>query len=320
MRILTFNWHEAYLHLLAETGHSFDIVEPFAGHGLVRRWDLSIRPIPQNAKLIPWEAAREGLRRNIYNIALCHNFADLALVCDFTVPAILIFHNRLTGELALGGNTVARDKYLADVSLFARKAVKLVFVSAAKKEDWGFDGDVIPHGVDVSRFGPYAGNISKALRIGNLIKERSVMLGFDLQERIVEGMDNTLVGYNPSLARSVKPACFGIFKSIVSSHRLYINTTISPYEDAYNLSMLEAMASGVPVVSLAHPQSFIVNGTNGFVSSDQDELRRHADNLLCDHALARSVGEKGRDTVAELFPMRRFIERWNEAFDTARTA
>ncbi|MBF0293478.1 MAG: glycosyltransferase, partial [Nitrospinae bacterium] len=183
-----------------------------------------------------------------------------------------------------------------------------------------FDGDVIPHGVDVSRFGPYAGNISKALRIGNLVKERAVMLGFDMQERIVDGMDNTLVGHNPSLARSVKPACFGFYKFIVSSHRLYINTTISPYEDAYNLSMLEAMASGVPVVSFAHPQSFIANGTNGFISSDPDELRRHADDLLCDHALARSVGEKGRETVAELFPMRRFIERWSEAFDTARTS
>lgn len=320
MRILTFNWHEPYIHLLAGTGHSFDIVEPYAGQGLLRRWDLSIRPTPQNARIIPWELASDGLQRNAYNIALCHNFADLALVCDFPTPAILLFHNRLTGELALGANTVSRDKYLADVAPLARKAVKLVFVSAAKKEDWGFDGDVIPHGVDVSRFGPYAGNISKALRIGNLVKERSAMLGFDMQERIVEGMGNTLVGHNPSLARSVKPACFGMFKSIVSAHRLYINTTISPYEDAYNLSMLEAMASGVPVVSFAHPGSFIVNGTNGFISGDLDELRRRANGLLCDHSLARSVGEKGRETVAELFPMRRFIERWNGAFDTARTA
>lgn len=320
MRILTFNWHEAYLHLLAGTPHSFDIVEPYAGHGFHRRWDLSIRPTPQNTRLIPWELARDGLQRNAYNIALCHNFADLALVCDFPTPAILLFHNRLTGELALGANTVSRDKYLADVAPLARKAVKLVFVSAAKKEDWGFDGDVIPHGVDVSRFGPYAGNILKALRIGNLVKERSAMLGFDMQERIVDGMGNTLVGHNPSLARSVKPACFGMFKSIVSAHRLYVNTTIAPYEDAYNLSMLEAMASGVPVVSFAHPESFIVNGTNGFISGDPDELRRRANGLLCDHSLARSVGEKGRETVAELFPMRRFIERWNEAFDTARTA
>ena len=320
MRILTFNWHEPYIHLLAGTGHGLDIVEPFAGHGLARRWDFSVRPIPQNAKLISWEAARNGLRRDIYDLAVCHNFADLAAVCDFSVPPILIFHNRLTGELALGGNTVARDKYLADVSPLARKAAKLVFVSSSKKDDWGFDGDVIAHGVDVSRFGPYAGNILKALRIGNLVKERAVMLGFDLQERIVEGMGNTLVGHNPSLARSVRPACFGFYKSIVSSHRLYINTTISPYEDAYNLSMLEAMASGTPVASFAHPQSFIVNGTNGFISSDPDELRRRADDLLCDHALARSIGEKGRETVAELFPIRRFIEHWNEAFDTARTA
>jgi len=314
LRILTFNWHEPYISMLAQTGHSFDIVEPCATGGFLRRWDLSVRPIPQNARIVPWKTACDGLRKNLYNIALCHNFADIALVCDFPTPAILLFHNRLTGELALGGNTVPRDEYLSHVSPLARRAVKLVFVSSAKKEDWGFDGDVIPHGVDVSRFGPYAGNILKALRIGNLVKERAVMLGFDLQERIVEGMGNTLVGHNPSFPRSVRPACFGAFKSIVAAHRLYLNTTVSPYEDAYNLSMLEAMASGVPVISSAHPQSFIVNGVNGFVSSDPGELRLCADDLLDDHALARSLGVEGRETVAGLFPMRRFVMRWNRVF------
>lgn len=320
LRILTFNWHEPYIHMLSATGHRFDIVEPYAGRGQLRRWDLSVRPIPGNARIIPWTQARDGLRRHKYHIVLCHNFADLALVRDFSIPAILLFHNRLTGELALGGNTVSRAGYLADVAPLAQTAAKLVFVSAAKKEDWGFDGSVIPHGVDVSRFGPYAGNILKALRIGNLVKERAVMLGFDLQEAIVDGMGNTLVGHNPSLAQSIKPACFGFFKSIVSAHRLYINTTVSPYEDAYNLSMLEAMASGVPVISFAHPQSFITNGMNGFISGDTDELKRRAADLLLDHALARSIGEEGRGTVAELFPMRRFIARWDEVFQTARTA
>ena len=300
--------------MLAETGQSFDVVEPCAGGGFPQRWDLSVRPIPQNARIVPWEAACDGLCRNVYNLALCHNFADIALVRDFPVPATLLFHNRLVGELALGGNTVSREEYLSHVTPLARRAVKRVFVSAAKKEDWGFDGDVIPHGVDVSRFGPYAGNILKALRIGNLVKERAVMLGFDLQERIVEGMGNTLAGHNPSLAQSVRPACFGVFKSIVAAHRLYLNTTVSPYEDAYNLSMLEAMASGVPVISSAHPQSFIVNGVNGFISADLGELRRRADDLLCGHALARSLGAGGRETVAELFPMRRFVMRWNQVF------
>jgi glycosyltransferase involved in cell wall biosynthesis len=320
LRILTFNWHEPYIHMLAETGQSFDIVEPYAGRGVLLRWDLSVRPLPQNARIVPWETARDGLCRGRYHLAVCHNFDDLARVRYFSVPAILLFHNRLVGELALGGNTVSRAEYLASVTPLARRAEKLVFVSAAKKDDWGFEGSVIRHGVDVSRFAPYAGNILKALRIGNLVKERGVMLGFDLQERIVEGIDNTLAGYNPSLAHSVRPACFGFFKSIVSSHRLYLNTTVSPYEDAYNLSMLEAMASGVPVISSAHPQSFITNSANGFISSSPDELRRHAATLLCDHALARSIGEAGRDTVAELFPMPRFTGMWNEAFDTARMA
>ena len=217
LRILTFNWHEPYIHMLSATGHFFDVVEPYAGRGQLRRWDLSVRPIPENARIIPWETACDGLRKNIYHIALCHNFADLALIRDFSIPAILLFHNRLTGELALGGNTVSRGAYLADVEPLAQTAAKLVFVSSAKKEDWGFDGSVIPHGVDVSRFGPYAGNILKALRIGNLVKERGVMLGFDLQEAIVDGVDNTLVGHNPSLGYTVKPACFGLFKAIVSS-------------------------------------------------------------------------------------------------------
>jgi glycosyltransferase involved in cell wall biosynthesis len=56
--------------------------------------------------------------------------------------------------------------------------------------------------------------------------------------------------------------------------------------------MLEAMASGMPVVSISSPTSPIIDGKNGFISSDlyylKDKLKLLLDNL----ELAKSVGQR----------------------------
>ena len=77
-RILTFNWHESYIHLLARTGCDFDVVErKKAG---ILGWIHSIRPVPANCRLVSASVATKELENGIYDSIVAHNLDDLSLI------------------------------------------------------------------------------------------------------------------------------------------------------------------------------------------------------------------------------------------------
>ncbi len=302
--------------MLAKVGGNFDVVEPELGRGAKRKWDLRARPLPQNMRLTPLEEGRQKLEDGYYDLALCHNFKDMKAAASFPVPIILVFHNKLSTELALGENSVERKKYLADVEPLAARAETMVFVSEAKRDDWGFGkGVVILPGLDPEDFTRYQGNIKKILRVGNRMKERDIMLGHTLHEKICDLFDTTLLGINPTLSASRPAESWEELKSHFAGHRLYLNCTLHPFEDGYNLAMLEAMATGAPVVSWGRPDSPITNEVDGFLSNDIGQIRAYITRLLGDIDLARATGAHGRDTVLEMFDIERFKASWGDAFN-----
>ena len=89
--------------------------------------------------------------------------------------------------------------------------------------------------------------------------------------------------------------------------------------DGYNLAMLEAMATGAPVVSYANPTSFITDGVDGFLSDDINSLRKTISSLMDDRELATSIGAAGKRTVEKRFGLEAFLKKWNTVFyDIAR--
>ncbi|MCD6288462.1 MAG: tetratricopeptide repeat protein, partial [Candidatus Hydrogenedentes bacterium] len=139
------------------------------------------------------------------------------------------------------------------------------------------------------------------------------------QERIVGDLPTTVLGINPTVPGSRLTRDFADLREQLVAHRVYLNTTVDPWEDGYNLAMLEAMATGMPVVSTVNATSPIVDGVNGYVSSDTDELHEKLRLLLDDKSLAARLGAAARATVAEKFPISLFIERWNDVIaDTVR--
>jgi len=77
------------------------------------------------------------------------------------------------------------------------------------------------------------------------------------------------------------------------------------YNEAFGLYLIEALASGVPIVQPAHsafPE--IVQATGGGLLCDAHDLNSLADaieSLLLDPARARALGEAGRKAVAAKF-------------------
>ena len=308
--ILTFNWHESYIHLLAKTGYEFDVVEKWKGgrYG----WVKEFRPVPPNCRLISEDEAREGLKSGSYDRIIAHNINDLLFVKECLTPKVLIFHNKLSTEIALGGKGVDKNEYLGRLrQLFDTiKNLSLVFISGAKRDDWGLDGEIILPGIDPSEYNGYAGDVEKVLRVGNLLIERDIMLGYSLQERILSSLPSTVLGLNPNITVSQLPKDWEEFKDFLKNHRVYLNSTLEPYEDGYNLAMLEAMTTGMPVVSIANLSSPIEDGINGFVSADNGYLRNRIEELLKYLSLAETLGQRARETVMDRFPMERFIRDW----------
>jgi len=309
LKILSYNWHEPYLCLLSKIGHTFLIVEPEISKGNYRRWDKNMRPIPDNVILVSEAEAISQLDEGAVDLVIAHNIKDLVKIYEYSLPKILVFHNKLSTEIKLGNNKVSREDYLNKINPLLIN-VKKVFISESKRRDWGMTGDVILPGIDVNDYGGYRGDNPSVLRVGNLIKERDLMMGFTASESILSGLPSVTLGLNPNILGSQISSGFDDLLDHYRSLRVYLHTTANDYEDGYNLSLLEAMAVGMPVISIANKTSPIINGVNGYISDDIQYLRTCAVRLLDDPILANSLGQKARKTVRENFSQIKFLQLW----------
>lgn len=316
MRILSFNWHEAYICSLAKTGHAFDIVERHKGGSAA--WFYETRPLPSNAHIVRESTARRHLRAGAYDVMICHNVSDLVWSKGYNVARVLVLHNQLTTELALGGNTVERSGYRAELDeiIGSLPGLRAVCISESKRRDWNIDAEVITPGIDLADYDGYHGDEVRVLRVGNFMRARDVMLGYHDQVAILAGMPSTLLGLNdPEEGTEVRfSRSWDDLRACFRGYRVFLNTTVDGFEDGYNLAMLEAMATGMPVVSTANRSSPIVDGANGFISADRAVLTTRVRALLADRDLARQLGAEARRTVAERFAMGPFVEKWNRVF------
>jgi hypothetical protein len=303
-RLLTFNWHETYVHTLASVGGQWDVVlRSKAGR---KDWWSEVRPFPENARVVDEAVALETGRRGGYHAAVCHNLLDLGAIVDTGVPTITLFHTSKAYELACGLDAAAFER--VGVPLLARTTP--VFVSSMKRDTWGLDGEVIAPGIDLDAYEGWTGQTRAVLHVGNLKRELAAVNGMAVLEQAVAGLPFTLLGLNPTIPGARLSSSWSDLRANMRTHRAYIHTSLAPHEDGYNLAMLEAMATGMPVVALAHPTTPVVDDVNGRVASDGRAAGRALLELLEDDVTAGRLGRAARETVGRLYPVDTFRARW----------
>jgi glycosyltransferase involved in cell wall biosynthesis len=88
---------------------------------------------------------------------------------------------------------------------------------------------------------------------------------------------------------------------------------------SFGMAVCEAMLLGQPVVALSATEmpTVIVDGVNGFTSTDPARLEASMRALLEDRALAARLGDAGHETARERFSIGRFARDWNRVFEEA---
>lgn len=227
------------------------------------------------------------------------------------MPKVLLFHGTLSGRIVQDRSTIDRKRYLENLRRLLDAAhCRVAFISALKRDDWGIPGEVIPSAIDAKQYGGYRGEISGILQVSNYLKQRGAMLGWTAHEAVCRDLPHLVLGVNPGLVEARVTEDWEDLKEQYRSYRVYLHTAVHPYEDGFNLAMLEAMATGMPVAGIHHPTSPVEDGVDGVLASDAAELRSKVLRLLENPELAAGMGAAARKKVEERFPWEVFQRAW----------
>jgi len=314
--LLVFNCHEGWVYQLGCLGFKMDIVVGLGGR-YKSGWDERMRPVPANSRLVTLKEAIASPSE--YYCIIAHNTTDLLDVKSRSGPRLLVLHTTIAGRAAEEKTATSPEK-LRDMLHRYLELVggHVVATSPDKGKSWGFTEDIVSFGVDVNEYPAYSGREASGLRICNFINSRRKILMWDFHERAFGAVPVRLVGHNPGMAGVQAADNFEHLKKLLASHRFYIHTAEPRYEAGFNMSTVEAMAAGMPVLGNRHPTSPVEHGVSGFLSDEPAQLGEYARQLLADRELAVSMGRQARKTAIRDFSIEKFREGFLKSIEKAR--
>jgi hypothetical protein len=315
VRVLTFNSHQPYLHLLASSlPWTFGIVTPRLPSGATKIWDPRIRPLPGNAAV--FSCMQEALQQGTWDWILAHNVNDLIDAGKIGLPKVFLVHGTLSGRILQDHSRIDRERYIDNLQMLLNASgTHVVYISELKRKDWGIAGAVIRHGIDARHYGGYRGEVRGILQICNHLKERGAITGWNIHREVCRDLPHLVVGNNGNLPFSRTAESWDDLKEQMRSFRVYVYTPVYPYEDGYNLASIEAMAAGMPIAALQHPTSPIRDGVEGVTAATAEELREKIMHLLDAPEEAMRLGKRARSRVENEFPLSRFQRAWQGVAD-----
>lgn len=316
LSILTFNSHQAFNYHFAKIGAKIFVVHEIPGKN-INRWDNNAHPCPQNVTLISRDEAENLYRKNELHLAICHNMSDLMEIKDWRLKKVLHFHETVRGRILTEKSSIRHSEWEQMVKSYLRTIgdVHLAFVSTKKSTDWNLEGTIIELAVDPYDYYGYTGNVPVALTVSNRFKMRGKILGYDIHRAVLGGFPCEIMGYNPEISNSKPAKDWDELKEKYRQNRVYLFTALEEYEDGYNTAMLEAMATGMPVISYKNDTSPIIDGVNGYISDDISYLHQRLKYLLENKERAISLGKAARRTAIEKFGIEQYVEKWKKLID-----
>lgn len=302
--ILTFVTHERFETDLCKTGHNFYAFS----YPDATQWNKKYADVPENYYILPENTLYGGLDFDF--IFACSKFGHLQtahqLKQHLQLP-VVSFECTVPTPIMPPAQIESMKNMKGDYNLF---------VTEYQQKAWEGDkkSQVIPHGIDTDVFClPEDDSVRKSqvLSVVNDFVNRDYCCNYQGWKRITEDLPVKLVGNTPGVSEAAS-STEELIKEYQSSS-IFLNTsTFSPIPT----SLMEAMACGCAPVTTetCGIPKFIEHGVNGFISNSESELKEYTKELLNNEQLARDMGLKARQTIEEVFSMKKFISNWNGFF------
>lgn len=317
MRILAPNRHWVYFLIFGKTGHSIDILTSLPGEEL--GWQGPESELPKNMKLIPWsQDVKDKLESNYYDLAVLLTLKDLLFFSKFKrLPIVFMIHIALySHSFALKLRWLVKRILLSFATL--NKNVTVAFSSPWKKSTWHFkSAKVIQHPpLPTPEVVFEDGARARAVTIGNGLDSREEV-DFQLFLELRKHVDIDIIGRNPSVSNAITPGSRTEFGQELQKFQIFVFLLQFPWEDGYNLAMLESMQSGMAIVSMEHPTTLIEDGKNGYLCKSPEEMAQRIKELQENPELVRKFGERSKQIVLEKFSTQDFVKHWNKLIEDA---
>ena len=247
---------------------------------------------------------------------------------------VVTFHNYvLDKEMHSYSSVLQRLHYSTDLRWNIQKALSIadVVTSVSQatadlvRDDLGFTGEIriIKNGVDTDKYFPGESDNKrdqiKVLFSGNLNRRKGAHLLFSIAEKLKKNITiyytsglntNSRLPDHPQLQRlgSINP---DEMNAIYQEMDLLLLPSI---REGMNLSILEAMACGIPVVTSncsSMPEQ-IIDGEGGFLCEpgDVDEFSKKINYLASTPGLIVDMGKFNRSRVETLFSLEQMVEKY----------
>ena len=303
--ILTFPTHERYESQLCKTGHNF-----YSFHlPNLKKWNYAQIKPPENYYILPEENICEYIPYDFILVQSKYWQYQVAQQINnvLQLPILCLEHTLPTPQTISQENLAMMKQMIGNIN---------VFISKFSQEAWGinYNTKIIHHGIDSNTFRPMSENKQNyVLTVANDFVNRDYCLNYKGWQRVTKDLQTKLVGDTKGLSESAASTEDLVLE--YNKAKVYFNSsTLSPIPT----SLLEAMSCGCAVVSTATCMipEIIENGVNGFISNDESELRSYIELLLNDDDLNKKLGENARNTIMTKFSEEKFINEWNNVFDT----
>lgn len=327
MRVLVWHVHGSWTTAFV-TG-PFDVVVPLLpgrpadGLGRARTWDWP--PSVREAGPAELRAAFDDGR---IDVVVLQRPSEVTLLERWTgrqpgidVPAVYLEHNAPTEHAARSRHPVA------DLDAVADGSVPVVHVTAFNRLMWDCGTartEVIDHGIPEPA-ARWTGERPHVAAVVNEPVRRWRVAGTDVLLRVAGDVPVEVYGMGTSELRD-HLAATGSPVAAESAGRLYdlsqhelhdalagARAYLHPYRwTSLGLSLLEAMAIGLPVLALPVTEAPVaVPPDAGVLSAEPDVLVATARRWLDDPAEAAAYGKSARDHVLSRYSLSRFHERWS---------
>ena len=302
--IITFDTHERCQSELAKTGHNF---YAFRYDGC-KVWNTTFAKIPNNYYIMPKNQISRGIDFDF--ILSQSKFGQLQIAKQiqqsFNIPIISVEHTIPTKDLSIQ-QVQAMKNLRGDIN---------VFITEYAKQQWGYPGYIVENAVDYETFKPTCDEDDNKyiLSIVNDFVKRDYCCNYLGWKRVTENLPVKLLGDTPGLSEPAKS-----IEELVNEYNKCAVFFNSSTESQIPTVLIEAMACGKPVVSTATCSipSFVTHGETGFLSNDENELRKYLELLLKSPDLRKEMGQKARESIMKRFSYDKFIKNWNNIFNMA---